>query len=391
MNWTPPADLRVQLDRLWHHGVLARALIEPSSEWPLRLKLKGPTSTDLTERFEAVRAWVAEIAALPHARVEWREVRHRVQGSQRLPATVWVDSADAAIDWLGRRRDAQALRRLHACTLATLPALQPWVVKRPLQALEQAQQWERLLAVVRWMIEHPHPGIFLRQVDVAGVDSKFIESQRAVLGELLDEVLPSAQIDTAYSGASKFCQRYGFRDKTELVRFRLLDASMRVLPGVMHQADVSLDAEAFASLALPISQIFITENEANFLAFPPRLGSIVVFGAGYGWHALQTAAWLKQRDIHYWGDIDTHGFAILDQLRSALPHVRSLLMDRETLLAHELHWGEEPKPVSHDLPRLSTAEAALYDDLRDQRIRPRLRLEQERVRFGWLCDSLTRL
>jgi hypothetical protein len=117
----------------------------------------------------------------------------------------------------------------------------------------------------------------------------------------------------------------------------------------------------------------------------------VIFGAGYGWDALAKAAWLAQCRMHYWGDIDTHGFAILDQLRSHYAHVASFLMDRATLMAHQDLWGEEPDQVVHDLPRLTTDEKALYDDLRDNRIRQHVRLEQERVGFGWVQSALSGL
>lgn len=143
-----------------------------------------------------------------------------------------------------------------------------------------------------------------------------------------------------------------------------------------------------AALALPVERVFITENETNFLAFPQVTRAIVVFGAGYGWEALARAAWLHQCDLHYWGDIDTHGFAILDQLRGYFPHAASFIMDAETLLAHRSHWGEEPEPARHDLSRLTPAEASVYDDLRFDRLQPRLRLEQERVGFGWLSAQL---
>lgn len=137
--------------------------------------------------------------------------------------------------------------------------------------------------------------------------------------------------------------------------------------------------------------MFITENEVNFLAFPPVPGAVVVFGAGYGFEALGRARWLDGCALHYWGDIDTHGFAILDQLRSRFPHAGSFLMDRATLLAHEALWGEEPEPLVHELPRLTAAEQALYDDLRRDRLRPRLRLEQERVGFRWVQQALAPL
>ncbi|BBA35651.1 putative uncharacterized protein [Methylocaldum marinum] len=95
--------------------------------------------------------------------------------------------------------------------------------------------------------------------------------------------------------------------------------------------------------------------------------------------------------VHYWGDIDTHDVAILDQLRAHLPDAESFLMDRETLMAHPSQWVTEPQPVRRDLPRLTREEQALYDDLRDNRIRPCLRLEQERIGFGWIERALDRL
>lgn len=66
-------------------------------------------------------------------------------------------------------------------------------------------------------------------------------------------------------------------------------------------------------------------------------------------------------------------------------------MDRETLLAHRAHWGEESEPVQRDLPRLTRDETTVYDDLRLDRLQPRLRLDQERISFGWLSERLARL
>jgi hypothetical protein len=99
--------------------------------------------------------------------------------------------------------------------------------------------------------------------------------------------------------------------------------------------------------------------------------------------------WLSRCHVYYWGDIDTHGFAILDQLRCRFDHAESFLMDRTTLLAFESQWGEEEKQALRDLPRLNGEERALYDDLRDNRIRRNLRLEQERIGFSWVESALS--
>lgn len=391
MNWTTPADLRAQVQRLWDRGELLRATVTDALAWPLRLSLKTPGASDLSGRFEAVRDWVRAIAETPQVRIEWRAWNHRVQGTQRLPAAVWLDTLQDALAFIGKGRQAQRFEAVWRLTAAEQPPLLAWLARRPIQALDLADRWERLLAVVAWLQAHPRPGVYVRQVDVPGVDSKFIEAHRGVLAELLDLALPPEAIETGAIGVAQFTRRFGFLDKPVRIRFRLLDPTLPSLPGCGGLPDITLDAASFAALALPARRVFITENETNFLAFPAVAGSIVVFGAGYGWEALARASWLHRCQLHYWGDIDTHGFAILDQLRGCFPHAVSFLMDRETLLAHRQHWGEEPDPVRHDLPRLTPEEAAVYDDLRFDRHQPRLRLEQEHLSFGWVRERIEQL
>jgi hypothetical protein len=155
--------------------------------------------------------------------------------------------------------------------------------------------------------------------------------------------------------------------------------------------DITLDDDSFSRVELTVRRVFITENEINFLTFPQVPDAVVIFGAGYGWDALARSQWLKDCSIHYWGDIDTHGFGILDQLRGHFDHVTSFLMDRATLDAHAAVWGSEGKPLTGDLFRLTPEERALYDDLRDNRIRAGLRLEQEHIGFHWLAHRLEQL
>jgi hypothetical protein len=238
-----------------------------------------------------------------------------------------------------------------------------------------------------WLHAHPRPGIYLRQIDIPGVDTKFIENHRGVLAQLLDATAPPDAIDVHATGTAGFCARYGFLDKPLRIRFRILDRRLALLPGEADQ-DITLNHDAFATMQLPVRHVFVTENETNFLAFPMTPESLVVFGAGYGFDALAKAHWLHNCRIHYWGDIDTHGFAILDQLRTHLPHARSFLMDRQTLLAHRVYWDVEPHPQTRGLKRLTTDEAALFDDLRHDRLGHRVRLEQERVRFAWLSEAI---
>jgi hypothetical protein len=390
VNWTTPADIKRQVQRLWDSGVLLAAMIRDDSSFPRRLTLKSPNSTDLAARFDEVRTWIAALRdGEPRGyRIVWRELNHRVIGQNNVPAEVWIDSLDAALGLIGKRTDADRFSRVVEETRTRCPELVPWLARRPLRALELRDDWPRLLDVVLWMRANPNSGLYLRQIDIPGVHSKFIERHRGVLSELLDIAFPpDASLCEGPSGMKHFSRRYGFRDKPIRIRFRILDANVAIFPGGCDQ-DIAIPQDTFAGLDLTLRHVFVTENEINFLAFPPVPESMVIFGAGYGFEMLARSTWLHTRNLHYWGDIDTHGFAILDQLRGAFPNVQSLLMDRDTFLAHREHWGTEPQPEHRNLPRLTPEEADLYDDLRYNRTGERLRLEQERIGFGWLQAKL---
>ena len=404
MNWTRPADLRAQTLKLWDKGELLRALIDPTSWQPRRLRLVVPGSNELGDQLDAVRAWLPELQGVPHVRLVWREFTHRLLGVSSLPAECWLDSLPDALALIGKTREARRFEvllqatRAHDATL--FDCLLPWLQKRPLIALALADDWPRLLSVLRWIQTHPRPGIYLRQVDLPGVDSKFIESQRGVLTELLDLCLPPHTIDASATGATQFCRRYGFKDKPLRIRLRVLDAAL-ALPELGPDQDITLTQTDFAQLVLPVQRVFITENEVNFLAFPPVAGSVVIFGAGYGFEVLSGAAWLQHCSVFYWGDLDSHGFAILDQLRAHLPHAKALLMDEATLQAHSAQWVQEPVPALRQLNRLTAPETALCQSLITGDVAASvalsqthwplgqaIRLEQERLAFGWVQQAL---
>lgn len=389
-NWTSPFDLRAQVQKLWIRGTLLTSLVTGESLFPKRLVLRGPTSTEMANRFDEVRAWIGEIRATSYCRVEMREFRHRVFGANSIPTEAWMDSFDDAVALIGKRREVSRFAALLETTRQRQPLLLDWLAKRPLRALELSDDWSRLLEVITWFQTHPRPDVYLRQVDIPGVHSKFIESHRSVLVELLDIALAPEAIDTSAPGLSQFAKRYSLRDKPLRIRFRILDPEYTLLPWTPGQ-DITLDAESFARLDATVSRVFITENEINFLAFPQVKNSLLIFGAGYGFDMLRRAEWLSCCRIFYWGDIDTHGFAILDQLRGQFDHVESFLMDRSTLLAFESQWGVEEKQTLRELPRLNGEEKALYDDLRDNRLCKNLRLEQERIGFRWVESALTAL
>jgi hypothetical protein len=373
-EWTTPADLRRQVQRHWDSG----RLLASGVAFPLELRLKGPDTRALSDRFDEVRHWIRELERENRYIIEWREVNHRLLGRNRVPARIVVPGEREAFELIGRTDDAARFRSLAAATAEKLPDLGAWLAERPLVALQNAADWDRILAVLRWFRQRPRSGLYLRQLDIAGVDTKFIETRKPLLSELLDIVLKPE------TGNRNFEQRYGLASKPSQIRFRILDERL----AIQGLTDLAVPAREFAGLDLPVERVFITENEINGLAFPALPGSLVIFGLGYGLDRLSEVRWLHRRALHYWGDIDTYGFHILDRVRALFPDAQSFLMDQETLLEHAPLWVREGNPYDGELLRLNSAERALYDDLRRNRLGERVRLEQERIPFGWLERAL---
>jgi hypothetical protein len=177
------------------------------------------------------------------------------------------------------------------------------------------------------------------------------------------------------------------RPLPHLVRFRLLDESLRRSLGGL--GDISARVEDLVGLDLEVSLVYIVENLQTGLAFDDRPGSLVFMGLGYGVSALGRLPWVTRARCLYWGDLDTHGFAILDRARRCLPDIGSALMDEETLLRHREFWAvEKEQCAAAGLPLLTAAEQTVYRGLREQRWGMNVRLEQERIGWSWAWPRL---
>jgi len=403
MAWTGPDELVAQVQRLWDQGRLLacavpvnaaeRATCDAPLEFPLSLRLRRPSPRELGERFEAVRAWIEALEVGSRAKqgigyeIVWNETRNRQIGRNKTPVGIYLPRLADALALVGKTVEAARFDALVEAALARFPLLRDWLARKPLTVLDLADDWERVLDCLAWFRAHPRSGLYARQIDVAGVHTKFIEARKGLLAELLDIVLPAEAIEPSAAGARGFEARYGLRAKPTLVRFRMLDAR-HAIAGL---TDLTVPAEHFAGLSPSIARVVVVENEITGLAFPPMPDSMVVLGLGHAVSLIAAARWLADRDVHYWGDLDTHGFAMLDRLRASLPGTRSLLMDRATLLAHRPMWTTEEAPHIATLDRLTPEEVALHADLRYDRFGRSVRLEQERISFAWLRSALDAL
>ena len=143
-------------------------------------------------------------------RVEYKQVGGRLVGTNQIPSRALLDGYDQAWELLGARAEVRKFTALAEQTKAECPRAGPWLERRPVKALEFAADWPTLLATVRWIDERELPGMYLRQVDVPGVDTKFIGTSPARADRPARPPARPGRIDMA---APDFEGRYGFARK----------------------------------------------------------------------------------------------------------------------------------------------------------------------------------
>lgn len=387
-GWTRPDQLVAVLRRRWDAGSYLRAYATGQPWQPITLPIKGPAAGDLLDRLDHCRAWLTRFERDAAGwTLEYREVRGRQLGTNRLPARARVDSFDQLCKVLGTEEDVKTLDALAEATRSAVPSLVDWLSSHPMDALRHAEVWEQVLETVRWIAGRDTSRTYLRQIDVDGVDTKFVEQHHRLLDQILTVVLPAERIGEG-AAATTFVRKFGFLEKPGYTRFRILDPG--IAAGGWGFTEMSVRSDELARRDPGASRVYVVENEVTYLAFPAAPEALVVFGSGFALGGVVALPWLEGKEVFYWGDIDTHGFDILNRLRHRLPSVRSILMDRRTFLVHPRQWVREPSPTTRAMTHLNPEESALYHDLVEGTYGPSLRLEQERVRLSILTRALAR-
>lgn len=359
-----------------------------SYQWPWRLPLGVPTAADAALDAAAVRAWsLAWQAWDERGEVAWEERRWPRLGAQRVPAALLVGGPERAADLAGQgerwRRATQQRRALGQAwpQAGHLPQSQ-----RLFDFLADASpaDVQRLQALLCWVIEHSASGLMLRQLPVPGLDTKWAEQRRALVLELANAALQPASAPVDLHDA------LGLRRPSARLRMRALDARLREQLGGL--GDIEAPIEQIAALPLRPSTVLIVENLETGLALHDLSDTACFMRLGGAVSLLAQVPWVREAQLTYWGDIDTHGLAILGACRSALPQTLSLLMDVPTLLDHRDLCVDEPQPFSGPPPAcLTPSERELFDGLRQGRWGVRLRLEQERIAWPYVQAALRSL
>jgi hypothetical protein len=350
-----------------------------ANAWPLEVNLGIPTEKQALKQVEDVRAWVAAWQSWHGVgSLSWGERRWRKLGTQPVPEKLLLSGPGEVAQWIGEADRWDRAQQRYEHLVGRWPQLSDNLPRYFAILADYCEvDYRRLVDMLAWIENNPASNLYPRQLPVSGLDSKWLEKRKALLADLVDNVRDTSSSEGDF-GASDFYGRCGLKAPPQLIRLRLLDDSLSQRVGGL--SDLSAPWEQLAELDLPVSIVFIVENLQTGLAFDDLPGSVVIMQLGYGVDVLGRLPWAAKAHCIYWGDLDTHGFAILNRARSHLPELKSVLMDEATLRNHQDLWVEEKDQHAADtLPLLTDTEQAVYQAIKHNTWGQNVRLEQERI------------
>jgi len=381
-----PEDVRATLlQKEWGSSKNLRDRLSGKRCFPLKVPLKAPTGVQALRSINHFHNYIKQWQQSPYrSHIAWEQKQYRELGTHAVPLSLSLNSMQALIEFIGPKAVTRSAHweRLMIPILQFDSDLYP-VLVRYLMTLENLNLNDTHL--IAKLLPQLHKGIgkgsYLRALPLKEVDTKFLENNFALISDLLDTHF-DGEISLA-NGLMNWLDCVDIPKAWLLVR-PLCPQSKQHMCGL---PILQLSTQTLRDTPLPASNILVVENKQSGFALPPLKDTIAVFGGGanVSW---MDALWLREKNIGYWGDIDTWGFKLLSDARRYIPDLNSIMMDKLTFIKFQQRAISEPVPADTLPPNLLAEEIELFKELR-QGIYGDSRLEQERLSSDYIQDQLS--
>ena len=361
-----PEVLAAKLARQWSDAAIRESRLLSPETWPIKLSIGRPGPELLQNDPAVVRDHLQRWRTVTVGEVTWVSSGYRATSEAlEIPEYWQIHSPSQWVEACNDKSISNEYNRLGRIVNAIDPIFHPLIVRQRNQVMARSPE-EVIRAAEVAMLLSPGcaGGLPLRALSISGCDSKFFERNRSLLQQML-------------------IQRFGeLAQKCTLEQFlgaqETGDHWLLVVPldeGLLPFEQQRIRASELFNSALPGTHVLIVENERCLYLLPNTPKTIAVLGSGLnlGW---LKAGWLQQRQVGYWGDIDTWGLLMLARAKAACPTLQPLMMDMETFAQNAPDSAVfEPETAGDQIPEeLNSSEQSLYRYLLSQE---RGRLEQE--------------
>ncbi len=363
-----PAEISKKLARQWQSADQREQRLLTDINWPLRMAIGKPTAEQFKHSSVLVRNHVQRWREEKIGTVEWQAVKYQAASTMVDIPTHWgLQTADEWVAACDDKQISREFKRLSDIISRVDAAFHRLLVRQ--RSLWQQIDPEEVLQCCRLALLLK-PGIAagrpLRALSLANIDSKFIENHRSLLSKLLN---------ICYRGTLEDASLEDFLGAAEDNEHWLLVVPLST--GLFPFQQLRLRASELAQLSLPGSHLLIVENEQCRHQLPKLDNTIAILGAGLNLSWLANPHF-KNRQLAYWGDIDSWGLKMLSIARGIQPHLSPLLMDKDSFDRYQQYAVAEPQNAGDKIPEsLTDREVSLYQYLLTKE---KGRLEQEFIR-----------
>jgi hypothetical protein len=372
--------------REWDKTSNLKARMLGERSFPITLHLNVPSGKVATSDLRHYQRFIREWKDFPYQQfVRWEERSYKKLLIQQVPCALDLASFDDLVTFLGEsaQKRSQHWQAMMAPFLNLNDGLFNTLVKN-LLTLDTLDEWtsDKLAQATQQLQEGMGKERYLRALPLTGIHSKLIESYIPLLTDVLDFL---------YHGAIK--QAGGLMPWLGCLDVPVGWLNVRPLCEKTQEkiggfSILKLPIDELRKRILPAANILIVENDQTGFGLPYLPDTIAVFGGGKN-IAWSDASWLKDKNVAYWGDIDSWGLEILSNVRKHIPHVSPLMMDHTTLSKFKRFSTHEDKSVESCPSRLTSEEKTLFETLKDN-VNGLNRLEQEFYAADYIEDCLYR-
>lgn len=349
-----PAELSETLARQWQSADQREQRLLADVSWPLSLAIGKPTAEQFKHSSTLVRqhlqCWREEEIGV----VAWQTVKYQAAGTAVEIPRHWLIQTPG--EWISACRNKQI-----ASEFKCLSDILSRVDKAfHVLLVRQRSLWQHIapkeVAQCCKLALLLNPGSAagrpLRALSVANIDSKFIENHRSLLSKLLNirftGALQNISLET-FLGAAE--------DNAHWLLVIPLDRNLWPFQ------QLRLRASELAHVDLPGSHLLVVENEQCHHQLPELENTLAILGAGLNLSWLANPHF-SNKQLAYWGDIDTWGLKMLAMARSIQPDLSPVLMDQETFDSYRQRAVAEPQNAGDSVPEsLTDRETRLYQHL----------------------------
>lgn len=339
--------------------VTAKDILSKLSEYKASIKLLNDNSKDVKKK---------------GYKVIIKEQQFDKIGAQPVPKKIIIEDVEDYLSVTNKEKEFKRFFKNYQLIINEIPVLLGWIKLNPLKLIEH-DSWEDTLKICHYFLNNPKPNLYVRELPIE-IHTKYILENTPLISSLLEFLIP----DHINNDERKFEKRFSLKYSEPLIRIRFLD---KTLSPIETATDISMTLSEFCNYKSHCSKIFVTENIMNFLTLPHLENTIALWsGGGFSVSYLKHVDWIKSKQFYYWGDMDAHGFQILNQFRGYFPNTVAVMMDEKTLS----NFIPTPGPSANQqiLNNLTKDEFRIYGYINENN----LRLEQEKIAHSYVLDQL---